>query len=130
MPLDVSALPGEPHPRAYEVSPGSEDQSADARPKRGHDAVRIGREHPSGLPDEEVLAIAKREGRILITDDRDFGELVFRRRHPHRGVIYLRLASYSFALTTARLEYVLTNYADRLDRFLVVTPASVRVRRG
>ena len=110
------------------------DQSTDARlvpwlTGRGHNALRIGRDYPPGLPDEEVLAIATREGRILITDDRDFGELVFRHRQPHTGVIYLRLASYSFALTTARLEDVLTNYADRLDRFLVVTPASVRERR-
>jgi len=110
------------------------DQSADARliawlTERGHDAVRIGRDHPPGLPDEQVLAIARRDGRILITDDRDFGELVFRHRQPHAGVIYLRLASYSFALTTARLDDVLTNHADRLDRFLVVTPASVRERR-
>jgi len=110
------------------------DQSTDARligwlTDHGHDAIRIGREYPPGLSDREVLAIAKREGRILITDDRDFGELVFRHRYPHRGVIYLRLASYSFALTTARLEEVLTKYADRLNRFLVVTPASVRARR-
>ena len=110
------------------------DQSADARlvpwlTKRGHDAVRIGRDYPPGLPDEEVLAIATRERRILITDDRDFGELVFRHRQPHAGVIYLRLASYSFALTTARLNDVLTTHASQLDRFLVVTPASVRERR-
>ena len=110
------------------------DQSADARlvawlTQRGHDAVRIGHDHPPGLPDEEVLAIATREERILITDDRDFGELVFRRRHPHAGVIYLRLASYSFALTAARLNDVLTHHGSRLDRFLVVTPASVRERR-
>ncbi len=110
------------------------DQSTDARlvawlTARGHDAVRIGRDYPPGLPDAEVLAIAKREGRILITDDRDFGELVFRHRQPHTGVIYLRLASYSFALTTARLDEVLTRHADKLDRFLVVTPGSVRERR-
>ncbi len=110
------------------------DQSTDARlvtwlTARGHDAVRIGRDYPHGLPDAEVLAIAKREGRILITDDRDFGELVFRHRRPHAGVVYLRLSSYSFALTTARLEEVLTHHADKLDRFLVVTPGSVRERR-
>src|SRR5512132_2061782 len=98
------------------------DQSTDARlipwlTKRGHNARRIGRDCPPGLPDEEVLAIAERERRILITDDRDFGELVFRHRQPHTGVIYLRLASYSFALTTARLEDVLTNHTHQLDRF-------------
>jgi predicted nuclease of predicted toxin-antitoxin system len=110
------------------------DQSTDARllawlADRGHDAARIGGEYPHGLPDEEVLAIAKRERRILITDDRDFGELVFRYRQAHVGVIYLRLASYSFTLTKVRLEDVLTNYAHKLNRFLVVTPASIRERR-
>ena len=110
------------------------DQSTDARlvswlTQRGHNALRIGRDYPHGLPDDDVLAIARKEGRILITDDRDFGELVFRRRQPHTGVIYLRLASYSFALTTARLEHVLTNHAEQLDRFLVVTPGDVRERR-
>jgi predicted nuclease of predicted toxin-antitoxin system len=110
------------------------DQSTDARlvswlTQRGHNALRIGRDYPHGLPDEQVLAIAHREGRILITDDRDFGELVFRHRQPHTGVIYLRLASYSLALTTARLEHVLTNHAEHLDRFLVVTPGDVRERR-
>ena len=110
------------------------DQSTDARlvpwlTKHGHTARRIGREYPAGLPDEQVLAIAEREGCILITDDRDFGELVFRHRQPHTGVIYLRLASYSLDLLKARLEHVLTHYADRLDRFLVITPGDVRERR-
>jgi predicted nuclease of predicted toxin-antitoxin system len=111
------------------------DQSVDARlvawlTARGHDTKRIGRDYPHGLPDREVLTIAQMESRILITDDRDFGELVFRHRQPHTGIIYLRLASYSFVLTTARLEEVLTNHASQLDRFLVVTPASVRERKG
>jgi predicted nuclease of predicted toxin-antitoxin system len=97
--------------------------------EHGHTARRIGREYPAGLPDEQVLAIAEREGCILITDDRDFGELVFRHRQPHTGIIYLRLASYSLDLIKARLEHVLTHYADRLDRFLVVTPGDVRERR-
>jgi len=110
------------------------DQSTDARlvawlNDRGHNATRIGRNYPHSLPDEEVLAIATRERRILITDDRDFGELVFRRRQPHSGVLYLRLSSFSFALLTARLEDVLANHAHKLDRFLVVTPAQVRERR-
>jgi predicted nuclease of predicted toxin-antitoxin system len=110
------------------------DQSADARlvtwlTNRGHNAIRIGRDYPPGLPDEEVLAIASREQRILITDDRDFGELVFRQHRAHSGIIYLRLSSFSFALTTARLEHVLTSYAHKLDRFLVVTPGTVRERR-
>src|SRR5581483_6100263 len=46
-----------------------------------------------GLPDTQVLAIAYPEGRVPITDDRDVGELVFRHRQPHAGVIFLRLGN-------------------------------------
>jgi predicted nuclease of predicted toxin-antitoxin system len=110
------------------------DQSSDARlvpylAQLGHDATRIGRDYPPGLPDQEVLALAHREGRILITDDRDFGELVFRLHQPHAGVIYLRLGEYAdLATKIDRLDYVLTHHADQSDRFLVVTGTSVRAR--
>lgn len=68
------------------------DESADARlgpflRRLGHDVATIAVDHPASLKDEDVLAIARREQRILITDDRDFGELVFRNRRPHAGVM-------------------------------------------
>ena len=46
----------------------------------GHDAKTIAHDFQHSLSDEEVLAIALREQRILITNDRDFGELIVRRR--------------------------------------------------
>lgn len=76
----------------------------------------------------EVLATAYREQRILITDDRDFGELVFRLRQPHAGVIYLRLDTTKIAVRIDRLDHVLDNYSQQLDQFVVVTEADVRVR--
>ena len=110
------------------------DQSTDARlipflSTQGHDATRIASEYPAGLTDQAVLALAHAEQRILITDDRDFGELVFRLRQPHAGVIYLRLGEEAdLANKISRLSYVLTHYADRLDQFLVVTAHRVRIR--
>ncbi|HSX77571.1 MAG TPA: DUF5615 family PIN-like protein [Candidatus Saccharimonadia bacterium] len=61
------------------------DQSADFRLiphllQLGHDVQAISRNYPPGLPDEDVLAIAREEKRILIVADRDFGELIFRKR--------------------------------------------------
>ena len=112
------------------------DQSSNARliphlQRLGHDAIRIGREHPPGLPDVEVLRIAHEEKRTLITDDRDFGELIIRERRPHMGVIYLRLGDYvPLELAVERLEYVLTHHADQLDQFLVVTRHRVRARQS
>jgi predicted nuclease of predicted toxin-antitoxin system len=59
----------------------------------GHDVAAIGEDSPSA-DDSAVLARAVREGRILLTFDRDHGELIFHRRHPAPpGVVYFRLAS-------------------------------------
>ena len=72
------------------------DQSADFRliphlRKREYDVTAISRNYPPGLPDEDVLAIARQEARILIVADRDFGELIFHQKLAHTGVIFFRL---------------------------------------
>jgi predicted nuclease of predicted toxin-antitoxin system len=109
------------------------DQSTDARllpflKHLGHDVTRIGSHYPQGLPDQAVLALAKKQQRILITDDRDFGELVFRLKLPHAGVIFLRLGAYApLQLKTDRLAVVLTLLPDKFDQFLVVTKRTVRI---
>ena len=110
------------------------DQSVDARllpflTSLGHDAVRIGHDYPPGLPDEEVLAIAHREGRILITNDRDFGELVFVHGQAHAGVIYLRLPYSDLPLTQQRLTDVLAHHSAALDQFITVSRTRIRIRR-
>src|ERR671915_602768 len=93
------------------------DQSTDSRllsylTKLGYDATQIRRTYPHSVPDPEVLSLACEEKRILITDDRDFGELVFRQKLPHAGVIFLRLGTYTpLSLKIERLSFVLRNYA-------------------
>ena len=58
----------------------------------GHD-VASGSDRP-GDPDEDVLARASREGRLLVTRDKGFGELAFRRREPApHGIILVRARS-------------------------------------
>lgn len=109
------------------------DQSTDRRlgpmlRQRGHDVQIVGVDYPHSLPDYQVLAIARQVGRILVTEDRDFGELVFRYHRPHAGVIFLRLPSDEFDPKLARLLHVIDNYTDQLRQFVVVTERQVRVR--
>ncbi len=110
------------------------DQSAEARiatclTAQGHDATRVGRDHPAGLPDERVLAIAHQERRVLIANDKDFGELVVRRKLPHAGVILFRFPLDATAQEKIEaLARLLVTHQTQLDRFLVVTPGGVRVR--
>ena len=51
----------------------------------GHDVKTIAHDFPASLTDHEVLALAVKEQRILLTNDRDYGELIFRQHLPHRG---------------------------------------------
>lgn len=96
---------------------------------QGHDATRVGVDYPPGLPDEDVLATAHAEQRILITNDRDFGELIFRHRLPHSGVIYLRFPLDSTAeQKIANLANLLATRSTDLGQFLVATPRGVRIR--
>ena len=112
------------------------DQSADFRlisylQNLGHDVAVISRHHPHGLQDEEVLAIARREQRVLLVADRDFGQLIFQQHQQHAGVIFFRLPGASLASKIERLNRVLSEHAADLERraFLVVTPNQIRVAR-
>jgi predicted nuclease of predicted toxin-antitoxin system len=110
------------------------DQSADFRlishlQSLGHDVVAISREYPHSLADEEVLAIARKERRILIVADRDFGELIFHQHRAHAGVIFFRLPGATLQSKIDHLTSVLADYSDHLKRseFIVVTPGHIRV---
>ncbi len=94
----------------------------------GHDVAAVATDYQTSLPDQAVLALAYQEGRILITNDRDFGDLIVRERQPHMGVIFFRLTTTAVTVKRDRLSDVLRDYPDWLDRFLVVTERTVRVR--
>jgi predicted nuclease of predicted toxin-antitoxin system len=94
----------------------------------GHDVTTVVHDHSASLTDREVLRIANDERRILITNDRDFGELVFGHKLPHAGIVYFRLPLDTTADQKTRwLRRILTDHADALGRFIVVTPGGIRV---
>jgi len=95
----------------------------------GHDVSSVVSRPPRGRPDDLVLALATEEMRILLTNDRDFGELVFRQQLPHSGVLLLRLKDESLENVQSRLEHTLMHHKDELHHFVVITQKSVRVRR-
>jgi predicted nuclease of predicted toxin-antitoxin system len=83
-----------------------------------------------GMEDDEVIQKSYNENWILITNDKDFGEKVYRERRPHRGVIFMRLEDERAANKIEVLRRLLEGYADNLaDRFVVVTDTRVRFAR-
>jgi predicted nuclease of predicted toxin-antitoxin system len=96
--------------------------------KAGYDVSYIAELEP-GLDDAAVLAKANQEGRLLLTADKDFGEMVVRQQSLGTGVILLRLAGLSNQYKAALALRAIQENSDRLSGHLVVVRAErVRIR--
>lgn len=94
--------------------------------QEGHDVFSV-YDQARGIDDDKVIGIANRERRILITNDRGFGEKVFRERRPHYGVVLLRLANEGSANKIRVLDQLISQHGNTLlNQFVVVTESVVR----
>jgi predicted nuclease of predicted toxin-antitoxin system len=95
----------------------------------GHEVLWI-RETAPGSRDDEVLARAAAESRLLVTFDKDFGELVFRRgAKASQGVVLFRIAQPSATAVAERVATVLASRDDWPGHFSVVEDSTIRMRR-
>ncbi len=93
----------------------------------GHDVVAIA-EIARGTTDDQVLERALQEKRVLITEDRDFGELVYARGRSSAGVILVRFPSRARRAKSATVIEAVSTLGSRLrDAFAVVEPGRVRI---
>lgn len=110
---------------ADENVPG--DAVAELR-RRKHDVLWI-RESAPGSADEAVLATAQTEARLLVTFDKDFGELVFQRGvGASRGIVLFRITLSSPAAVTSRVASALESRDDWEGNFSIVDDQVIRMR--
>jgi predicted nuclease of predicted toxin-antitoxin system len=108
------------------------DESCDFRVVRalraaGHDVMAVIEAAP-GAADSTVIDLAMREHRIFITEDRDFGQLVYAASKPACGVILLRFPSTMRAALPATVIEFLAKHGHKLgDRFVVLQPGRIRL---
>jgi predicted nuclease of predicted toxin-antitoxin system len=82
-----------------------------------------------GIPDEEVIRLANQQPAILITADKDFGELVFRQTLATYGVVLIRLAGLSQSRKAELLSSAIRERASEIpNAFSVITPGTIRIR--
>lgn len=94
----------------------------------GHQVVYIAELDP-GVDDETVLHQANMTGALLITADKDFGEIVHRQGRIHTGVLLLRLAGLSCAVKAGLVAGLISRHGDELHgAFSVASPGALRVR--
>ena len=94
----------------------------------GHD-VLFAAESQAGAPDVHWAARAEQEQRVILTSDKDFGELVFRDGLTSHGIVLLRLDDLTVSEILARLQSAWSVVeANPAGRFIVITESRVRVR--
>lgn len=94
-----------------------------------HDVFSV-YEQARGMDDNEIVQKAFEENRVLITNDKDFGEKIYREQWSHRGIVLLRLDDERAVVKIDVLRRLLEWHAQRLaDHFVVVTETRVRFAR-
>ena len=97
---------------------------------QGYEVLSIYDEAP-GIADEDILEIAFREDWIIITCDKDFGELIFKNNLPHKGVVLLRLHNETTPSKIKVLKTLLEQIATQLTgNFTVATESGIRISRS
>lgn len=95
----------------------------------GHDVVSAHDEF-ARASDETLLALAYEERRVLVTEDKDFGELIFVRRLPHPCIV--RFVEMNIVEKLAAMRELIERHADAMHEgaLIVVTRDRVRIRGG
>jgi predicted nuclease of predicted toxin-antitoxin system len=83
----------------------------------------------SGVNDDDVLKMATELEAILLTEDKDFGELTFRLQKPNKGIILIRMSGEPIENKIKKLKEVLEKHLEELSgKFTVISSQKVRIR--
>ena len=95
--------------------------------KAGHDVSSV-TELMAGATDRSVAELAKRESRILLTEDKDFGQLCLAGSGPESGVVLIRFPGSARETAVNALLELTKKAGNKLqNRFVVVQPARIRI---
>jgi predicted nuclease of predicted toxin-antitoxin system len=104
-------------------------QIVDRLRANGHEVLFVAELDP-GIDDEAVLFRSRQTNAILLTADKDFGELVFRQRLVHAGVLLIRLAGIEPDVKATLVAAMLERHGEELGTgFAVLSERSFRLRK-
>ena len=103
-------------------------QIVDKLRTQGHDVLYVAELAP-GIDDEAVLLRSRESNALLLTADKDFGDLVFRQRLLHSGVLLIRLAGLTPDEKASTVAAVFELHGEAMpERFAVLSKRSLRLR--
>lgn len=95
--------------------------------KNGHDVFSV-YDQARGMSDDKIIDKAFSEEWVLITNDKDFGEMIYREKKAHKGIILLRLDDERAMNKISVIKRLLEDYFDQItNNFVVVTEHIVRI---
>ncbi|MDQ6758180.1 MAG: DUF5615 family PIN-like protein [Bacteroidota bacterium] len=84
----------------------------------------------AGMEDDTILKMCNETRHLLITEDKDFGDLVYHLQMPHHGIILVRCNEMSNIEKAKRVVTVIkVHQPDIQNCFVVITPSQVRIRK-
>lgn len=105
----------------------------EALEREGHDVAYVA-QSSAGLDDNRVMDRAENESRVLVTADKDFGEIAFRWRQVSVGVVLMRLRGLATSTKADLVVAALQEHAEELNEevpiFVLVEPGGTRSRRS
>lgn len=105
-----------------------EKRIVNALRKNNHDVVYCA-ELKSRMDDDIILQMANKEKRILITNDKDFGELIYIQRKIAYGVLLLCFQTENSLHKSKIINEVLEKYKDKIPHhFVTISERKVRIR--
>lgn len=97
--------------------------------KDGHRVWYVAEELPS-ITDHDVLCIAQQQNAVLVTADKDFGELVYRLRQAMSGVVLIRLAGMRTDEKAALVSFAFQKHeVEMANAFSVIGRRTIRIRQ-
>jgi predicted nuclease of predicted toxin-antitoxin system len=79
------------------------------------------------MPDSTVCEIANSEQRIIVTNDKDFGEIVFFQKKVFHGIILLRIKGQNVSTKIVMMDNLLREHSEKIEKhFVIVTKEKMR----
>ena len=83
-----------------------------------------------GITDEEVMRLSENLGALILTDDKDFAEMVFRKQRSCPGIVLLRLTGVDYSHKADQVIQVINRYGSEMTgKFVEITVERVRIRK-
>lgn len=97
--------------------------------KKGYD-VRYTADEQRSSTDEEILNKSNKEERVLITNDKDFGELVYLEKKISSGILLLRFSTEKSEVKARFVDDFISQYEDKVAKnFVVLSEKGIRIRK-